>query len=844
MAKRSKKKLKRKSPQEKKAAVKPVRISLWEKHPDWMAMSILVILLFIFFAPVMLSNKTLLPPDSIASKGFSNFIKDALARGIYPLWNPYIFCGMPSFASLSSAPYVDIFEDVILGVIWLIKRIIPLPDFTRIFIYYFLFGGAVYLLLRSKKLVPGAALFSATAMVFMTQVVAYAAFGHITKLGTALFIPVIFLILERLLEKRNLLFFCLMGLAVGLQLLRKHVQICFYTQLIIGIYFIYWAVITLKEKRKIGSVIHGAGLLIGAVALGVLLSSVLNLSVREYAEYSIRGGGATGGLDYGYATNWSFPPSEILTFFIPSFMGFGGGTYWGPMPFTDFPLYFGIVVFLLAGFALLLNRNRTTWFFAILACIVLVISFGRHLPLLYGPMFKYLPFFSKFRAPKMIHIVFEFSAVVLAGFGLHGILDLNWPKDDVVKKIRRYLLGFGGVVVLLLLILLVGKGAYLGWASGARAGAEAAHNRAVVDGFKSLILYGIAAGTIYLTLRKKRQSKFLPFLLAGLVFIDFWVVNKNFIDPKPKAEENVYFSETEAVEYLKARAEKDHFRILPVQDSRSPNWYMYHFIQCAWGYQGAKLKIFQDLADAFGIPNPPNNFFTKYLKVEGGRYVLKQSEEISPREAQLHQTFLKLTNVRYILCPYNLPDPTLRNVVAPENRGQPGLFEFTDFTPRVFFPREVRAVQGKEAILGFMTSGRFDPLNTAIIEERLPSGIIPSDSNRAEIVAYDLHRIEIEANVHTPSLMVLSEMYYPAGWKVFVDGQEDKIYKTDYALRSVLLQPGSHRVEFVFKPRMFTTGLYITIGTFVLLVAGVIVGLGIERKKQKPQSRDDENQSA
>jgi hypothetical protein len=37
----------------------------------------------------------------------------------------------------------------------------------------------------------------------------------------------------------------------------------------------------------------------------------------------------TSGLDYDYATQWSFSPGEILTFFVPSIYGFGWRNYNG-----------------------------------------------------------------------------------------------------------------------------------------------------------------------------------------------------------------------------------------------------------------------------------------------------------------------------------------------------------------------------------------------------------------------------------------------------------------------------------------------------------------------------------
>ena len=77
------------------------------------------------YSPVMFSNKAFLPPDTAASKSFQPFVDNALKEKIYPLWNPYIFCGMPSYASLSRAPYVDVTGTITYGVILLLKLVIP-----------------------------------------------------------------------------------------------------------------------------------------------------------------------------------------------------------------------------------------------------------------------------------------------------------------------------------------------------------------------------------------------------------------------------------------------------------------------------------------------------------------------------------------------------------------------------------------------------------------------------------------------------------------------------------------------------------------------------------------------
>ena len=170
-------------------------------------------------------------------------------------------------------------------------------------------------------------------------------------------------------------------------------------------------------------------------------------------------------------------------------------------------------------------------------------------------------------------------------------------------------------------------------------------------------------------------------------------------------------------------------------------------------------------------------------------------------------------------------------VVQPFAQGANGLFEYTKFLPRVFFPDEIMTIKGKEAILDYMSSGKFDPQKTAILEKKHSFSIVPSDRNEAVIFNYSNQCIKINAEIQDPCLMVVSEVYYPAGWKVFVDGQEREILKTDYLLRSVYLEPGSHKVEFRFEPVMFKSGLIISLTTFILLVSGIVFGYFKMRRK-------------
>ncbi len=816
----------------KKAAAKSIEkpSSSWadyfEKHPNILPLTLMFVLLVIFYNQVIFGGKTLMPPDALASKSVQPFLKDAFRHHIYPLWNPYIFSGMPSFASLSSAPFVDLLGDVINAFIWLFKLIFPLPDFTRILLNLFLFGIFMYILMKKHTGLAFVALFSSVIMLFQPQVVAYPAFGHNTKLLTASLIPLIYLITEELLETRKILYLGLLGLAIGLQLLRAHVQIAYYTFLMVGLFYLYWAIEKIIQKKDWKGVVTSGVLLAVAVGLGMAVSAWLNLSVYEYSNYSIRGG-TGGGLSYAYATSWSFSPLEILTFFIPSFVGFGGQTYWGHMPFTDFPLYMGLIPLILVGFAFLLKPGRTTWFLGILGVLALFASFGKELPILYGPMFKILPFFNKFRAPNTILILLQFSVAVLAGVGLVALLKLNLEKLDksTLKKLQNYLYGFGGFLLLLFLYLLVAKSSLLGSiaASGKinnPALQERAYKMAVNDGVKALALFIFAFGLIWLYLKKSIQGGALMWGLFILLIIDLWAVDFKIIHPQPKASEKNFFAATEAVNFLKKDASL--YRIMPVLDDKPANWYMYHLIQNMYGYQAAKIKIYQKMLTESGLPR---SFFMKYVKpvMQNGRQGMayRTPQEMDLKEWHFHKVLLDLLNVKYILSPYPVPD-NVYPVVFKGKRKK--VLENKDVLPRAFFADSVEVRHGKNAIFKRIKQLDFDPHKEAILEEKPPFTIEPSTDNHVEITKYTIQRIDLKASVTQPALLILSEVYYPAGWKAFVDGNPTKIYKTDYILRSIFLKPGNHTIRLVFKPKSFKLGLIITVISLIVLFGLIWVG--------------------
>ena len=152
-------------------------------------------------------------------------------------------------------------------------------------------------------------------------------------------------------------------------------------------YFLYSWIQEKNNKKKY--------LLYFILSCGIafLIASHIYYPSLDYLSNSIRAGGEN---HYQYATNWSMHPKELLTYILPNYYGFGGSSYNGYMPFTDYPNYVGFFVLLSALYSLIkLNSNKI--FFASILLLSVLLSFGKYFNLIYDFFYSFFPYFSNFR---------------------------------------------------------------------------------------------------------------------------------------------------------------------------------------------------------------------------------------------------------------------------------------------------------------------------------------------------------------------------------------------------------------------------------------------------------------
>ncbi|HEY7727375.1 MAG TPA: hypothetical protein VID50_02895 [Candidatus Eisenbacteria bacterium] len=782
-------------------------------HAFSWAAALVAAAVLVFFLPIAL-GKVFVSPDSVAPAGFSKIALEALSdRRVYALWNPYHFLGMPSFGSLAFVPYVYPL-DALFG---FLHETLRFPDLTWLLAHYLLLGLSMLALLRTLGAGPLPAALGSIAFALTPNLVAVGAFGHGSQIMTAAYLPLLVLLLHRFLRRGSLLALAGFALAAALQLLRGHVQIVFYSWLALGSYALVQGIAHARGGDRAAAIRALAGLTAGLV-LAFGMSAFLYLPTHEYAKLSIRSAGEGGGAGFAYATSWSFSPREMLTFVIPGMFGFGGSTYWGSMPFTDYPNYMGILPLALAVYGAWTLRGPVRLYFVLLAIAALLISFGKHLAPLYSLLYYHVPFFNKFRVPVMILVLTQFSVAALAALGLTRA----WtpPPADAGKRRGgggrdRWLLAAaiaaaGGVAALVLLSALapaITRDAMGGRLANLEPGTAREIMRRAVgmassDALKSGLF--LAAGLAVIGLYRRRQLAW-GVAAAGLLVLwagDLWIVDRRIIDPQvgSPAEYREHFERTPEVDFL--RSDSTLFRVLPLQwnDSRLAAY----GIASVLGYHPAKPRLYQAFMDTVGI-----------------------------RSAWT----LRFLNVKYILTDGYIPPESTDFLLRHD--GAVKVYEVEGALPRAQMLHRLKPVRDDGVALATLHTGGLDTGVEALWTEpgQLPPMKEPMTPDSVRAIRYDFNECDFLAATAAPGIFLLRDQWDP-DWTARVDGSPARIYRVDYLLRGVLVGPGVHRIAFRYEPKALALGFRVSVAallaTLLLALAGVVTGARRRRAALRP----------
>ncbi|HEY6866042.1 MAG TPA: hypothetical protein VI792_02230, partial [Candidatus Eisenbacteria bacterium] len=732
---------------------------------------------------------------------------------IYPLWNPLVFLGMPSFGSGAYNPLIYP-PDWPLG---LIQKVLPLPDPTWLVLYYFLGALFLFLLAREWGASPEGALIGAGAFVFAPNLVAVGTHGHGSQLVDSAYAPLLLWLATRWMRRGGIANLAWLALAGGFQILRGHVQICFYTWLAVALYAVVecglaWARPPAEAAGRTRALLRLAG--IGAAALLAFgVAGFYSLPLRDYARYSIRGGGAGGGVGIDYATAWSLAPYELPEVVVPGWVGFGGATYWGGMPFTDYPnAYLGIVAVLLLLPAWLARPlpaggraglEAPGLFALLLALLSLLVAFGSHFPL-YRFLYDHLPLFNKFRVPVMILLLLQIAVALGAAWGWTAVLAAGDPRGGGTRRLDRVLLGIAATLALALVVGFAAREAWHGEVVRAALahkgrtmqlgrdvfGPEAANAawEECYGSFIRVVLIGLAATGVGWVARGGRFRAPATAALLVLLLLELWPVSTRVMSPvigeRPPVARDVGRDDT--IDFLEKAGPPGSFRILPLDEYQS-NRFATFGIASVGGYHAAKPRLFQDFADRRMTDNP---------------------------------AWMRLLNVRYIVSqtPYEQVPPFLKVV----HQGASEVLEFLPALPRVTVLGRDQVIRPPAAILDSIAGGRIDSGTLVLLEKDPGVALGPVEGARATIDSYRLNDVTVSVDTPGPALVRLADLWYP-DWVATVDGRPAEVLKADYLLRAVAVPAGRHRIEFHYRSKAVRDGLALSLICFVIVLAGILV---------------------
>jgi hypothetical protein len=833
---------KRRAPQNTSKNVKSALIP--EKYHDYIYIGILILSVFIFFGDAIFGG-VLGSADTLASKSFETYLNNADKEGVFPQWIPYIFGGMPSFAALLTTGdrMWDFIPEIFFGIMGLFTEIFG-NDTARLAMYYVLYGIGMYFLMKSKKHERFVSFFTAVAAVFSTGVIVWVMIGHNTKPVVFAFFPWIFMFMEKVREKFSLIYSVLIAIAVHLMLEAGHVQMIFYGFLAFGIYLLFELISRLIKKDMPMSVIRAAVVLIFASGIAFMMSSDRYLSVMEYTPYSTRGSAPieqneqgneqteSGGHDYEYATEWSFSPSEIKTFFIPNFYGFGKldysgpetrnqtvkiPSYWGQKIFEDVAPYMGIFVLFFAFVgAIAYRRNVFVQSLIALSIVALILSFGDTLPILYDLFYYNFPNFNKFRAPSMVLALVQFAVPILSGYGLSHMIKWRKGITDADKKMLRGLLIAAGAFLLFSFIYsAIFKETYINALASSDTGKrlpEAIHvwiyEQMINDWYVTAALFAAAVAAVWLFVKGKINNSVFYGMIGLFLIVDLWRVAYRPMEVQDKQEQDSFFRKTDLVQFL--QKDQDVYRIVELDAFPSPNVPAFYELQSAGGYHSAKLRVWQDMMDVAdnGNTRMPTN-----------------------------PMIWSLMNVKYILT--NQQQQGLQAVFQSQQTGQI-VYQNPYYLPRVFFVDSV-AKKDPLDILKSIKDFNFKVREVAYVEEDIKSNIDkPMENASAKVAEFDNHKVVIEAEATGNNFLYISEMHYPPGWTAYIDGKETEIIKTNYAFRGIIVPKGKHKIEMKYHSDAFQTGKILSTVANIGLVLVLGLGIFLERKRLKTKENDEE----
>lgn len=797
--------------------------------PHIIAVLLFTVISFAYFFPV-LEGKKINAHDTKVYEGSSKEISNYREKhGGEPLWTNSMFGGMPAYTISVKYPG-NLFKH--------------LDNFLKAFktpvaaLFLSMLGFYIMLLLFGVN--PWLAIAGAIAYGFSSYLFVCLSAGHNTKAyAMAYMAPVIGSVVYSF--RRNLLTGAsLFALFLSFQIMANHVQITYYTGIIVLVFGIFELVHAVKS-RMIPSFLKSLGVLVVAALIAFSVNFASLYSTWEYSKESTRGkselttaaGTSEKGLDPEYITQWSYGIDESMTFLIPNFRGGASAPfdsnsetvkalrknnmgqaqgqlyrYWGKQPSTSGPVYFGAVVLFLFVLGLMVTKGREKWWILTAALLSLFLSWGKNLMPLTTLFIDFFPGYNKFRAVSMTLVMAGVLVPLLGVLALREISEGGVNREKAARSVHIAAMITGGLAFIFFLIPGL-AGSFLrpdemalpdsvAWIKDAMAADRKMMIR--TDALRSSLFIAGAAAIIWFYLKNKLKPAYALLGLTALFLIDQVPVDARFLGKssfETKRASANSFAPSEADKII--MGDEDEFRVLNLTVSvfnDASTSYHHHSIG---GYSGAKMKRYQELIET-SLSDDINSLITN----------LRTATTMEEAEGALGSLgILNMLNTRYIIL-----DPGSAPLVNRHAAGNAWLVN--------------RVTLAENADAELLAVKTINPKEEAVVDRRFAELIgvdetagTPGDT--IFLTSYEPNLLTYKAELSSERVAIFSEIYYKYGWKASVDDKPADHFRANYVLRGMTLPAGSHTVTFMFDPESYRIGNRVSLAGSVVLLAFLLL---------------------
>ena len=639
-----------------------------------------------------------------------------------------------------------------------------------------------------------------------------------------------------------------------MQIANNHVQMTYYFLFVILGVVIAFLISDYKSKN-----LRGWGKATGFLAVAAVLAVAANMpnlyNTYEYSKETMRGrhseltqpnadaAQSTSGLDKDYITQYSYQPSETFSLLIPNIKGGASARpeqgkfktmslgeldgarehgqieqqylsymsqYFGDPEGTNGPVYVGALIFALFLLGCIIVKGPLKWALVALTVFSIVLAWGRHAMTFTDIMLSVVPMYSKFRTVESILVIAEFTMPLLAVMALQQLL----VTEGAYARYRKAFFWSFGITLGLCVI---------GWLAPGMFGSAISDNDRMIDGYimsslvqqgydnstarqfslsnpaiysaveslryglvsadalRSLLIAGIGGAFIMLFMTGRIRAVWTVAAVGVLVLADLYSINKRYLSHDSFAPKQLTvgtpIAKTPADEMI-LRDTMQNYRVMDIPRFYSADPSYYH--KTIGGYHAAKLTRYQDLIDRH------LSHFTQDSQTDADWNVLN------------------MLNARYIVGMDGRP------LLNPEAMGN------------AWWVEKLSYVDNADAEMAGLS--RINPAVEAVADSRfratLGDGAAVAPGDTIYETTYAPDRLTYRAKSANGGVAVFSEVYFPWGWEVTIDGKPAEIGRVNYVLRALRVPAGEHEIVMTFDPKSLraTTALA-TVSIILIYIA-------------------------